>query len=195
MRLGPGEACGYQDEWGELVEDTSEVALLRVVIDPAIEGDPMELPRHLRRYDDLPAGMRAALAPIDAVAVDQEQTVSFSMNPGRGAAPHFFIDCKQFCEERLDHCMVLGSTEEWTIYNYTPVGHPFHIHVNPFFVTHYFDAQRYDGDGDGELGNAYRPNVPLPPVVPGSSTCAIASSTTPATSSSTATSSDTRTAG
>ena len=30
--------------------------------------------------------------------------------------------------------MRLGTTEEWTLLNKTPMPHPFHIHVNPFQV-------------------------------------------------------------
>jgi FtsP/CotA-like multicopper oxidase with cupredoxin domain len=31
--------------------------------------------------------------------------------------------------------MLLGATEEWTIYNDGGAAHPFHIHVNPFQVV------------------------------------------------------------
>ena len=35
-----------------------------------------------------------------------------------------------------DEAMVAGTFEEWTILNRTPSDHPFHIHQNPFLVTH-----------------------------------------------------------
>jgi FtsP/CotA-like multicopper oxidase with cupredoxin domain len=46
------------------------------------------------------------------------------------------IDGKQFSGS-IDQAMLLGGTEEWTIYNDNPKGapHPFHIHVNPFQVV------------------------------------------------------------
>ena len=33
--------------------------------------------------------------------------------------------------------MVLNTVEEWTVSDRTGTIHPFHIHVNPFFVTKY----------------------------------------------------------
>lgn len=152
------EDCDPQPEWGELVPDPKQVALVRIVIEPEIGNRPQELPRNLRRLQDLPQPLQDSIKPIADEPVDREQTVSFSMNPSQGLQPQFYIDCKKFCEERVDHCMVLGDTEEWTIYNYTTVGHPFHIHINPFFVTHYFDANDYFGEG----GVPFRPGEPLP---------------------------------
>ena len=35
-----------------------------------------------------------------------------------------------------DRVMELGTAEEWTVHEETEFTHPFHIHVNPFFVTH-----------------------------------------------------------
>ena len=40
-----------------------------------------------------------------------------------------------FSGDRLDFCLVQDSADEWTVYNYSTMMHPFHIHVNPFFVT------------------------------------------------------------
>lgn len=40
-----------------------------------------------------------------------------------------------FSGDRLDLCLVKDSAEEWTIYNWSRAMHPFHIHVNPFYVT------------------------------------------------------------
>ena len=61
--------------------------------------------------------------------------------------------------DRLDMCLVKDSAEEWTIYNYSAVMHPFHIHVNPFFVT---------AHGQGDLTNPqstvdrWQDTVPVP---------------------------------
>jgi FtsP/CotA-like multicopper oxidase with cupredoxin domain len=52
--------------------------------------------------------------------------------PGNPFRP--MIDCKQFATNRLDHVMALGAVEEWTIINRSGGDHPFHIHVNPFWV-------------------------------------------------------------
>jgi L-ascorbate oxidase len=71
--------------------------------------------------------------------------MSFGWEKGRkgtgltnGAAPRFTIDGVQFSESRIDQYLTLGTEEEWTLYNYTSIAHPFHIHVNPFQVTEIF---------------------------------------------------------
>ena len=35
-----------------------------------------------------------------------------------------------------DEAMVAGTFEQWTVLNRTPSDHPFHIHQNPFLLTH-----------------------------------------------------------
>lgn len=47
----------------------------------------------------------------------------------------FTIDGKPFDGE-VQQSMDIDTMEEWTIKNGNPFTHPFHIHVNPFFVTH-----------------------------------------------------------
>ena len=50
------------------------------------------------------------------------------------APPAHTIDGKKF-NNQVDQSMVLGATEEWTLYNDSPgAAHPFHIHINPFQV-------------------------------------------------------------
>jgi FtsP/CotA-like multicopper oxidase with cupredoxin domain len=48
----------------------------------------------------------------------------------------FGIDGKRFDPDRIDQVCELGAVEEWTVHNPTGLPHPFHIHVNPFQVTH-----------------------------------------------------------
>lgn len=50
------------------------------------------------------------------------------------AAPRHTINGKQF-DSHIDQAMLLGATEEWTLYNDSQgAAHPFHIHINPFQV-------------------------------------------------------------
>jgi FtsP/CotA-like multicopper oxidase with cupredoxin domain len=50
------------------------------------------------------------------------------------AAPKHTINGKQF-DSHIDQAMLLGATEEWTLYNDSAgAAHPFHIHINPFQV-------------------------------------------------------------
>jgi FtsP/CotA-like multicopper oxidase with cupredoxin domain len=56
------------------------------------------------------------------------------------------IDGEQFSGD-IDQVMLLGGTEEWTIYNDNLNGaaHPFHIHVNPFQVVEIMDPKQNGG--------------------------------------------------
>jgi FtsP/CotA-like multicopper oxidase with cupredoxin domain len=62
--------------------------------------------------------------------VDRQREITMSMTGG------FVIDGKKFDHDRVDQIVELGAVEEWTIRNDSPLIHPFHIHVNPFQVTH-----------------------------------------------------------
>ncbi len=48
----------------------------------------------------------------------------------------FGINGVPFDHGRVDQVCELGAVEEWTVRNPTGLPHPFHIHVNPFQVTH-----------------------------------------------------------
>jgi suppressor of ftsI len=58
--------------------------------------------------------------------------VVFSENPDTN---EFFIDGKQFDEDRIDTTVQLGTVEEWTIENVANEEHVFHIHQLDFQVT------------------------------------------------------------
>ncbi len=60
--------------------------------------------------------------------------------------PIHTIDGKQF-SGHIDQTMLLGGTEEWTLYNDNLDGaaHPFHIHVNPFQVVEIKDPKQNGG--------------------------------------------------
>lgn len=49
--------------------------------------------------------------------------------------PRFTIEGEAFDGE-VKHTMKLGDAEQWTVLNRTGGVHAFHIHVNPFFITH-----------------------------------------------------------
>jgi len=104
-----------------------------------VEGSlaqPMNLPAAM---PDLPA----QLAPIPNSEISRQRTLTFSLlegqqgGAGHGQAPVFAIDGQLFDPCRVDQCLTAG--EEWTVINSSPVAHPFHIHVNPFFITAYND--------------------------------------------------------
>lgn len=79
---------------------------------------------HLWSDDDALPG--SGLAPFDESPLPH-RAIRFS--------PQFGIDGASF-DGAIKHSMSLGTAEEWTIENATGGVHVFHIHVNPFFVTH-----------------------------------------------------------
>ena len=54
--------------------------------------------------------------------------------PGPGGMG-FTIDGREFDHSRIDQEVRLGTVEEWTIRNDSPMDHPFHLHVWPMQVT------------------------------------------------------------
>ena len=69
-------------------------------------------------------------ATSGALPVANRRTITFTMRGG------FLIDGKRFDPERVDQFVALDTVEEWTVVNDSPLVHPFHIHVNPFQLTH-----------------------------------------------------------
>src|SRR5262249_28850844 len=73
----------------------------------------------------------------------------------------FQIDNKSYDPNRIDQLLSLGSTEEWTLTSYTspPVGHPFHIHVNPFQIVSILDRNGIDVSTTGETADPQYANL------------------------------------
>src|SRR5262249_36312791 len=67
----------------------------------------------------------------------------------------FTIDGKLFDENRVDHEVLLDTTEEWTLRNISTGDHPFHLHVHPFQVTAV--------NGEPVEFNSYNDTVNVPP--------------------------------
>jgi len=91
------------------------------------------------------AGDRAGRAAIPAAPrlrdlrqaeIVRHRTITFEMGMGgmmgRGGGPMTFtIDGLEFDADRIDQEVELGTVEEWTIGNDSPMDHPFHLHVWP----------------------------------------------------------------
>jgi FtsP/CotA-like multicopper oxidase with cupredoxin domain len=80
----------------------------------------------------VPATLPSTSAP-DGPAVRQREVV-FAMSMGGMARAAFTIDGRSFDPNRDDQAVRLGTVEEWTIINTSPMDHPFHLHVWPFRV-------------------------------------------------------------
>jgi FtsP/CotA-like multicopper oxidase with cupredoxin domain len=99
--------------------------------------------------DPLPMSLPSALPPAPLPTIrDEELTGSrqlvFSQSvpedeaAGYWRAFHFLVDGRSFDLARVDHRVRLGAVEEWTVRNTDPhEDHVFHIHTNPFQVTHF----------------------------------------------------------
>ena len=92
-----------------------------------VEGDPV--PDVWSENDTLPG---PGQPPIDVSEVSDTWKAEFYLNTSTG---EHMINNKEF-DGVVYKTMKLGTVEEWTVTNKNPFVHPFHIHVNPFFVTH-----------------------------------------------------------
>jgi FtsP/CotA-like multicopper oxidase with cupredoxin domain len=82
----------------------------------------------------LPATLPAP--PIPRGPADGNRQLTFAMGMGGmgGMGMRWTIDGRTFDDRRDDQTVRLGSTEDWTITNTSPMDHPFHLHVWPFHV-------------------------------------------------------------
>ena len=58
-----------------------------------------------------------------------------SMGMGMGMGMSFLFDGREFENDRIDQRVAVGDVEEWTIFNESPMDHPFHLHVWPMQVV------------------------------------------------------------
>lgn len=67
------------------------------------------------------------------------RTLTFGMDMGAGmgmgGGMRFTIDGRSFDLDRIDHVTRIGSVEEWTLVNTSPMNHPLHLHVHPMQVV------------------------------------------------------------
>ena len=96
-----------------------------------IEGDPMDA--EWSDDDTLPGG-GPLVDPIDPETIVGEREIEFFLEFKEDPV-RFMIDNEEFDGE-VKQTMKLGTAERWHVTNRNTFTHPFHIHVNPFFVTH-----------------------------------------------------------
>jgi FtsP/CotA-like multicopper oxidase with cupredoxin domain len=89
----------------------------------------------------------AAAAPIPAQAQPRDlrgadpkvrRRLVFDVGMGGGMGPGgttFTIDGREFDPDRVDQEVAVGTVEEWTIGNTSPMDHPMHLHVWPMQVV------------------------------------------------------------
>ncbi len=121
-----------------------------------VQTPAMELP------DKLPERIHD-LRPIADSEIVKYDTVLFSVVDGKGPgqAPVFQIDEMSFDPNYIGHKMVVDTAEEWTITNTTSVAHPFHIHLNPFFIKEFDDPNK----GLPDPGRRWQDTIIIPPAL------------------------------
>lgn len=86
-----------------------------------------------------PASLPATLPapPPSRGPVVRRRQLTFAMGMGGMgmAGTGFTIDGRTFDPDRDDQTAALGTVEEWTVANTSPMDHPFHLHVWPFEVV------------------------------------------------------------
>ena len=96
----------------------------------------------------LPSPLLNGKGPITAAATVQ-RTFALGFDESTG---QYTINGKPFSMDRIDTTVTGGDTEEWTITNTTPIGHPFHIHITDFQVLSITGApQAFTGQMDTVL--------------------------------------------
>ncbi|UNK44236.1 multicopper oxidase family protein [Arthrobacter sulfonylureivorans] len=71
----------------------------------------------------------------EPVAAHRRFDFSMGMGPGMGpGGMRFTINDKAFDAGRIDETVSVGSVEEWTLSNGSPMDHPMHLHVWPMQV-------------------------------------------------------------
>lgn len=63
------------------------------------------------------------------------------------------FDPKPYTPERIDRVLMLGGVDEWTLQSRI-IGHPFHIHVNPFQIVRILDPSGRDVSAPGAIDDA-----------------------------------------
>ena len=106
--------------------DTPEAFLATVIV----RGEPVNMP--------LPTSLPtpSQLTTIQDQEITGSRTLVFDVQETASGDLQFIIDGRPFSMDRVDQTVKLGAVEEWTLLNNSPGEHPFHIHVNPFQVTH-----------------------------------------------------------
>jgi FtsP/CotA-like multicopper oxidase with cupredoxin domain len=140
--LGPNQPCSGP---------TESVLTVRVT-GTAVKPQPATLPgatlATLDQFGLVPDLWASSVVP------DAKHTIKFEQMTS-GATPSFTIDGVEFSADQActpPFSTKLGQIEEWTLENWTPEVHTFHIHVNPFQAEPAPGAKAY-----------YQDNILLPP--------------------------------
>jgi len=144
----PGTAALISGSPGTTVP--SGKSLVDLILTVNVVTPPPNTPQYNQAYpktEDQYPKMPPFLDDITEVSESRIIKYQMDMSAGPGSPP--LINGRRFEEGRIDESMLLGTSQEWTIENYTArpnkpedVLHPFHIHVNPFQITEIFEPEK-----------------------------------------------------
>ncbi len=117
----------------------------QTVFNVIVEGAPINMP--LPRELNPPRNLLPYITDDEIVRrrqIDFSVTgdVFFSETGFLADTREFFVNGIKFSSSRIDQTMELGTAEEWLITNEPQINHPFHIHINGFFVM---EIRHHDG--------------------------------------------------
>jgi FtsP/CotA-like multicopper oxidase with cupredoxin domain len=114
-------------------------------------GVPIPKPMPFPTPDEFPE-MPKFLADLSFQDVKVRRDLHFSTEPTPYPPRPFPIPSRQLIDGEqfsgnIDQAILLGGTEEWTLFNDNATGapHPFHIHINPFQVVEIKDPKQNGG--------------------------------------------------
>jgi FtsP/CotA-like multicopper oxidase with cupredoxin domain len=81
-----------------------------------------------------PATMPTPSTPRDTVSRRRQITFAMGIHRMGMGGMDFTIDGRSFDPDRDDQTVRLGTIEDWTVVNTSPMDHPFHLHAWPFHV-------------------------------------------------------------
>ena len=96
-------------------------------------------------------------ADIKDADVTGTQSLIFNINVNKNP-PEFMIDGKRYDPLRIDRFLMLGGVDQWLLTS-NFVGHPFHIHVNPFQIIRIMDPSGKDVSVTGEPNDPQYANL------------------------------------
>jgi FtsP/CotA-like multicopper oxidase with cupredoxin domain len=83
--------------------------------------------------------------PVPPASAVRQRRLTLAMSMAGMGAMTFTIDGRTFDPDRDDQTVALGTTEEWTVVNTSPMDHPFHLHAWPFHVLAVSAGRPADG--------------------------------------------------
>lgn len=132
---------------GNTVTDSPMRHLQNVLVDAAYQQYPVAVRDKV--VSDIWADLKlTSFVPHPDIGPDEvtgQQLLAFDIDTST-TPNRFLVDTRPFDPTRIDRTLTVGSVDEWTLKS-DFIGHPFHIHVNPFQIVRILDPNGKDVSG------------------------------------------------